>query len=155
MVEIDLSAAKQLKIDRPLVFVDLETTGVNPAIDRIIDVTVLRIYPRPRACWATAMAPAAKPRTPKISGETNTARTAQIRPAKTAFLPGSTEARVVSRDSRSLSPGRRFICAEITTSPLTAPASAAASGAPSPRAIDCRPATSLGGSGPYPGGLRF
>jgi DNA polymerase-3 subunit epsilon len=40
-----VAETKQLKLERPLVFVDLETTGVNPAIDRIIDVTVLRIYP--------------------------------------------------------------------------------------------------------------
>ena len=31
-----MAETKQLKLERPLVFVDLETTGVNPAIDRII-----------------------------------------------------------------------------------------------------------------------
>jgi len=34
-----------LKITRPLAFVDLETTGVNPTIDRIVDITVLKIHP--------------------------------------------------------------------------------------------------------------
>ena len=40
-----MADTKRLKIERPLIFVDLETTGVNPAIDRIVDVTVLKIYP--------------------------------------------------------------------------------------------------------------
>lgn len=40
-----MSESKSLSIVRPLVFVDLETTGVNPAMDRIVDVTVLKIHP--------------------------------------------------------------------------------------------------------------
>ena len=41
----DMADQTSLEITRPLVFVDLETTGVNPAIDRIIDITVLKIRP--------------------------------------------------------------------------------------------------------------
>ena len=34
-----------LKIIRPLAFFDLETTGVNPARDRIVEISVLKIHP--------------------------------------------------------------------------------------------------------------
>ena len=34
-----------LKITRPLAFFDLETTGVNPARDRIVEISVLKIHP--------------------------------------------------------------------------------------------------------------
>ena len=36
---------KQLRLDRPLVFVDLETTGINTSVARIVEVTVLKFYP--------------------------------------------------------------------------------------------------------------
>jgi DNA polymerase-3 subunit epsilon len=36
---------KNLKLDRPLVFLDLETTGLNISKDRIVDITVLKIHP--------------------------------------------------------------------------------------------------------------
>lgn len=45
MWESSMCDAKQLKIERPLVFVDLETTGVNTSIARIVEVTVLKIHP--------------------------------------------------------------------------------------------------------------
>jgi DNA polymerase-3 subunit epsilon len=32
-------------LDRPLVFIDLETTGIYPSTDRIIDITLLKIHP--------------------------------------------------------------------------------------------------------------
>jgi DNA polymerase-3 subunit epsilon len=34
-----------LQLDRPLVFIDLETTGTDPAWDRIVEVSVLRLDP--------------------------------------------------------------------------------------------------------------
>ena len=34
-----------LKLSRPIVFFDLETTGVNPASDRIVEISLLRIDP--------------------------------------------------------------------------------------------------------------
>jgi len=40
-----MSETKHLKLDRPLVFVDLETTGVNTTTDRIVEMTVLKIHP--------------------------------------------------------------------------------------------------------------
>lgn len=36
---------KHLKLDRPLVFLDLETTGLNISRDRIVDITLLKVYP--------------------------------------------------------------------------------------------------------------
>lgn len=34
---------KHLKLDRPLAFFDLETTGIDPATDRIVEISVLRV----------------------------------------------------------------------------------------------------------------
>lgn len=36
---------KNLKLDKPLVFLDLETTGLNTSKDRIVDITLLKIHP--------------------------------------------------------------------------------------------------------------
>lgn len=36
---------KNLQINRPLAFIDIETTGLNPNADRIVELTVLKIYP--------------------------------------------------------------------------------------------------------------
>ncbi|MHC4137992.1 MAG: exonuclease domain-containing protein [Planctomycetota bacterium] len=36
---------KHLKLDRPLVFFDLETTGTDPARDKIVEIAVLRLEP--------------------------------------------------------------------------------------------------------------
>ncbi len=36
---------KNLKLDRPLVFLDLETTGLNPSKDRIVDITLIKTHP--------------------------------------------------------------------------------------------------------------
>jgi len=36
---------KNLKLDRPLIFLDLETTGLNTFVDRIVDITLLKIHP--------------------------------------------------------------------------------------------------------------
>ncbi len=36
---------KNLQLDRPLVIFDLETTGTDPATDRIVEIAVLRIEP--------------------------------------------------------------------------------------------------------------
>jgi DNA polymerase-3 subunit epsilon len=35
----------QLKLSRPLVFIDLETTGVNVGADRIVEISLLKIHP--------------------------------------------------------------------------------------------------------------
>ena len=34
-----------LHLSRPLVFFDLETTGINPAKDRIVQISLLKVYP--------------------------------------------------------------------------------------------------------------
>lgn len=34
-----------LKLDKPLVFLDLETTGINLAVDRIVEISMLKIFP--------------------------------------------------------------------------------------------------------------
>jgi len=36
---------KNLKLDRPLVSIDLETTGLNTSTDKIVDITLLKIHP--------------------------------------------------------------------------------------------------------------
>src|SRR5699024_221809 len=35
----------ELKLKRPLVFLDLETTGVDPAKDRIIEISLVKVRP--------------------------------------------------------------------------------------------------------------
>ena len=34
-----------LKLDRPIVFFDLETTGVQIAKDRIVEISILKVFP--------------------------------------------------------------------------------------------------------------
>jgi DNA polymerase-3 subunit epsilon len=36
---------KNLKLDRPIAFIDVETTGVNPNTDRVVELSVLKVYP--------------------------------------------------------------------------------------------------------------
>lgn len=40
-----------LKLKRPLAFIDLETTGVNVATDRIVELSVLKISPNGKEDW--------------------------------------------------------------------------------------------------------
>jgi DNA polymerase-3 subunit epsilon len=40
-----MNKMKKLQFDRPIAFIDFETTGTNPSVDRIIELTVLKIYP--------------------------------------------------------------------------------------------------------------
>ena len=35
----------KLKLNRPLAFIDLETTGVNVASDRIVEIAILKLFP--------------------------------------------------------------------------------------------------------------
>jgi DNA polymerase-3 subunit epsilon len=35
----------QLKLHRPICFFDLETTGINVAKDRIVEIAVLKVFP--------------------------------------------------------------------------------------------------------------
>jgi len=34
-----------LALDRPIAFIDLETTGLNPSFDRIIELSALKVHP--------------------------------------------------------------------------------------------------------------
>jgi DNA polymerase-3 subunit epsilon len=36
---------RHLVLDRPIVFLDLETTGPNPATDRIVEISMVRVHP--------------------------------------------------------------------------------------------------------------
>jgi DNA polymerase-3 subunit epsilon len=42
-----------LNLKRPLVFIDLETTGINVASDRIVEISVLKISPNGKEEWMT------------------------------------------------------------------------------------------------------
>ena len=42
---------KNLKLNRPLVFFDLETTGINIGADRIIEIAMLKIHPNGKEEW--------------------------------------------------------------------------------------------------------
>ena len=35
----------ELKLNKPIVFFDLETTGINIAKDRIVEISILKVYP--------------------------------------------------------------------------------------------------------------
>jgi DNA polymerase-3 subunit epsilon len=34
-----------LQLQRPLVFIDLETTGINLALDRIVEIAIVKVFP--------------------------------------------------------------------------------------------------------------
>jgi len=36
---------KNLKLERPIAFIDVETTGTNPHSDRVVELSILRIQP--------------------------------------------------------------------------------------------------------------
>ena len=36
---------KNLKLKKPLAFIDVETTGLKPNIDRIVELSILKVYP--------------------------------------------------------------------------------------------------------------
>jgi len=36
---------KNLKLERPLAFIDVETTGLSPYSDRIVELSILKIHP--------------------------------------------------------------------------------------------------------------
>ena len=35
----------ELKLTKPIIFFDLETTGINIAKDRIVEISILKVYP--------------------------------------------------------------------------------------------------------------
>ena len=34
-----------ISLDRPIAFIDLETTGLNPSFDRIVELSALKVHP--------------------------------------------------------------------------------------------------------------
>ena len=40
-----------LKLKRPIAFLDLETTGINVASDRIVEISILKISPNGKEEW--------------------------------------------------------------------------------------------------------
>ena len=36
---------KNLKLEKPIAFIDIETTGINPISDRVVELSILKIYP--------------------------------------------------------------------------------------------------------------
>jgi len=40
-----------LSLDRPIAFIDLETTGLNPSFDRIIELSALKVHPNGILGW--------------------------------------------------------------------------------------------------------
>jgi len=44
----------ELKLKRPLAFIDLETTGINIATDRIVELSILKVDPDGKEEWLTS-----------------------------------------------------------------------------------------------------
>ncbi|MEA1885766.1 MAG: 3'-5' exonuclease [Bacteroidota bacterium] len=57
----------ELNLRRPLAFFDLETTGVNVARDRIIEISVVKIHPDGREEWYTKRLNPGMPISPQAS----------------------------------------------------------------------------------------
>lgn len=45
----------ELNLKRPIVFLDLETTGINIASDRIVEISLLKIFPGSKEEWLTTL----------------------------------------------------------------------------------------------------
>ena len=43
---------KNLHLDRPIVLIDLETTGLSTGSDRIVELTALKVYPDGRVAFS-------------------------------------------------------------------------------------------------------
>jgi DNA polymerase-3 subunit epsilon len=52
---------KNLKITRPLAFIDLETTGLNVSLDRIVEISILKVHPDGREEQKTRLINPGKP----------------------------------------------------------------------------------------------
>jgi DNA polymerase-3 subunit epsilon len=65
------SSRSALRLERPLVFVDLETTGADPQTDRIVQIALLRIWPRGETWDPSAFAWLVNPGIPIKPGATN------------------------------------------------------------------------------------
>jgi DNA polymerase-3 subunit epsilon len=57
----------ELKLRRPLAFIDLETTGINVSADRIVEISVLKLNPNGNEEWLTTRINPEMPIPPKSS----------------------------------------------------------------------------------------
>jgi len=57
----------ELKLRRPLAFIDLETTGINVSADRIVEISVLKLNPNGNEEWLTTRINPEIPIPPKSS----------------------------------------------------------------------------------------
>jgi DNA polymerase-3 subunit epsilon len=57
----------ELKLKRPVVFLDLETTGINVATDRIVEISLLKITPNGKEQWMTTRVNPEMPIPPKVT----------------------------------------------------------------------------------------
>ena len=57
----------ELKLKRPLVFIDLETTGINVSADRIVEISALKVNPNGIEQWMTTLVNPGIPIPPKVT----------------------------------------------------------------------------------------
>lgn len=57
----------ELKLKRPIVFLDLETTGLNVSSDRIVEISFLKISPNGKEQWMTTRVNPEMPIPPKVT----------------------------------------------------------------------------------------
>lgn len=57
----------ELNLKRPLVFIDLETTGINVASDRIVEISSLKVNPNGIEQWMTTLVNPGIPIPPKVT----------------------------------------------------------------------------------------
>jgi DNA polymerase III subunit epsilon len=57
----------ELKLKRPIVFLDLETTGINVSSDRIVEISLLKINPNGKEQWMTTLVNPEIPIPPKVT----------------------------------------------------------------------------------------
>ncbi len=57
----------ELNLKRPIVFIDLETTGINVSTDRIVEISALKINPNGTEQWMTSLVNPEMPIPPRVS----------------------------------------------------------------------------------------
>ena len=57
----------ELNLKRPIVFIDLETTGINVSSDRIVEISALKISPNGNEQWMTSLVNPEMPIPPKVT----------------------------------------------------------------------------------------
>jgi DNA polymerase III subunit epsilon len=57
----------ELKLKRPIVFLDLETTGINVSTDRIVEISLLKISTKGKEQWMTSRVNPEMPIPPKVT----------------------------------------------------------------------------------------